>query len=64
MFTLGILRNFIRERSSSWRHAGFIPKVAKAKNSCESLQLYHDCMAAAEASRGMIVPNPPSCLPV
>jgi hypothetical protein len=37
MFTLGILRNFIRERSSSWRHAGFIPKVAKAKTSSESL---------------------------
>jgi hypothetical protein len=45
MFTLGILRNFIRERSSSWRNAGFITKVAKAKTLCESLQLYHDCMA-------------------
>jgi hypothetical protein len=42
MFTLGILRNFIPERSSSWRHAGFIPKVAKAKTLGESLQLYFD----------------------
>jgi hypothetical protein len=45
MFTLGVFRNFIRERSSSWRHAGFIPKISKAKTLCESLQLYHDCMA-------------------
>jgi hypothetical protein len=47
IFTSGILRNFfIRERSSSWRHAGFIPKVVKAKTFCESLQLYHDCTMA------------------
>ena len=30
LFTLGILHNFIRERSSSWRHAGFVPKIPKA----------------------------------
>jgi hypothetical protein len=59
MFTVGILRNFIRERSSSWRHAGFIPKVAKAKNSCESLQLYHDCMAMVLSTLKPLQDNPP-----
>ena len=59
MFTFGILRNFIRERSSSWRHAGFIPKVAKAKTSCESLQLYHDCMAMILSTLQPIQDNPP-----
>jgi hypothetical protein len=30
MFTLGILCNFLREKSSAWRrHAGFIPKVSQ-----------------------------------
>jgi hypothetical protein len=30
MFTLGILPNFLREKSSAWRrHAGFIPKVSQ-----------------------------------
>ena len=59
MFTFGILRNSIRERSSSWRHAGFIPKVAKAKTSCESLQLYHDCMAMVLSALQPIQDNPP-----
>jgi hypothetical protein len=59
MFTVGILRNFIRERSSSWRHAGFIPKVAKAKNSCESLQLYHDCMAMVLSTLKPLQETPP-----
>ena len=59
MFTLGILRNFIRERSSSWRHAGFTPKVSKGKNSCESLQLYHDCMAMILSTLKPLQDNPP-----
>jgi hypothetical protein len=59
MFTFGILRNSIRERSSSWRHAGFIPKVAKAKTSCESLQLYHDCMAMVLSTLKTIQDDPP-----
>jgi len=59
MFTFAILRNFIRERSSSWRHAGFIPKVAKGKNSCESLQLYHDCMAMILSTLKPLQDNPP-----
>jgi hypothetical protein len=59
MFTLGILRNFTREKSSSWRHAGFIPKVAKAKTSSESLQLYHDCMAMVLSSLLPLQENPP-----
>ena len=59
MFTFGILRNSIRERSSSWRHAGFIPKVAKAKTSIESLQLYHDCMAMILSTLKPIQDNPP-----
>jgi hypothetical protein len=59
MFTLAILRNFIRERSSSWRHAGFIPKVSKSKNSCESLQLYHDCMAMVLSTLKPLQDTPP-----
>ena len=59
MFTFGILRNSIREKSSSWRHAGFIPKVAKAKTSLESLQLYHDCMAMILSTLQPIQENPP-----
>jgi hypothetical protein len=59
MFTLGILRNFIRERSSSWWHAGFIPKVARAKTSCESLQLHHDCMAMVLSTLRPLQENPP-----
>jgi hypothetical protein len=59
MFPFGILRNSIRERSSSWRHAGFIPKVAKAKTSIESLQLYHDCMAMILSTLKPIQNNPP-----
>jgi hypothetical protein len=60
MFTLGILRNFVRERSSSWRHAGFIPKVPRAKTSCESLQLYHDCMAMVLSTLKTIQDHPPT----
>ena len=60
MFTLGILRNFVRERSSSWRHAGFIPKVPRAKTSCESLQLYHDCMAMVLSTLQTIQDHPPT----
>jgi hypothetical protein len=59
MFTFGILRNFIRERSSSWRHAGFIPKVAKAKSAIESLQLYHDCMAMVLSTLKPLQDDPP-----
>jgi hypothetical protein len=59
MFTLGILRNFIRERSSSWRHASFIPKVAKAKSDIESLQLYHDCMAMVLSTLKPLQYDPP-----
>ena len=59
MFTLGILRNFIRERSSSWRHAGFIPKIAKGMTSIESLQLYHDCMAMVLSTLRPLQDNPP-----
>jgi hypothetical protein len=49
MFTLALLRRHIRERSTSWRHLGFIPEVdAKStgtKLSAESkAQLYHDCL--------------------
>jgi hypothetical protein len=59
MFTLGILRNFMREKSSSWRHAGFIPKVARAKTSIESLQLYHDCMAMVLSTLQPLQDDPP-----
>jgi hypothetical protein len=59
MFTFGILRNFIREKASSWRHAGFIPKVSKSKKPCESLQLYHDCMAMVLSTLKPLQDNPP-----
>jgi hypothetical protein len=59
MFTLGILRNFLQEKSSAWRHAGFIPKVSKTKSSCESLQLCHDCMAMVLSTLKALQDNPP-----
>ncbi len=60
MFTFGILRNFLREKSSAWRHAGFLPKVSKTKSSCESLQLYHDCMAMVLSTLKPLQDHPPT----
>jgi hypothetical protein len=60
MFTLGIFRNFLREKSSAWRHAGFIPKVSKTRSSLESLQLYHDCMAMVLSTLKPLQDKPPT----
>ena len=53
MFTLGILCKFIRERSSSWRHA------CKGNDLCESLQLYNDCMAMLLSTLKPLQDDPP-----
>jgi hypothetical protein len=60
MFTFGILRNAVREKSSSWRHAGFVPKVGKSDTkSLDPLQLYHDCMAMVLSTLKPIQDKPP-----
>jgi hypothetical protein len=59
MFMSGITRDFIQERSSSWRHAGFTPKVVKGKNSCKSLQLCHECMVMVLSTLKPLEDNPP-----
>jgi hypothetical protein len=60
MFTLGILCNFPQEKSSAWRHAGFIPKASKTKSSCKSLQLCHDCMAMVLSTLKPLQEHPPT----
>ena len=46
MFTFAVIRRHMRETSSAWRHAGFVPKISDCDSSLEALQIYHDCIEA------------------
>jgi hypothetical protein len=59
MFTFAIIRRHMREKSSSWRHAGFVPKVGDFDNSLEALQIYHDCLSALLADLVDLQSSPP-----
>ena len=59
MFTFAILRKHMREKSSSWRHAGFVPKVGDYDTSVEGLQMYHDILAEILAELPDLQANPP-----
>jgi hypothetical protein len=59
MFTFALIRRHAREKSSAWRHAGFVPKVSDYDNSLEGLQMYHDCLSAILADLVELQANPP-----
>jgi hypothetical protein len=59
MFTFALIRRHAREKSSAWRHAGFVPKVSDYDNSLEGLQMYHDCLSAILADLLELQANPP-----
>jgi len=47
MFTLGVIRRFLREKEDCWRHLGFIPTCSDSKtkaNAEKSLQFTHECL--------------------
>jgi hypothetical protein len=60
MFTFAIIRRHMREKSSSWRHAGFVPKVSDYDTSVEGLQMYHDFLAAILSDVKELQANPPT----
>ena len=59
MFTFGNIRREVREKASSWRHAGFIPKVGTQKDPTVGLQMYHDCLAEILSDLVELQANPP-----
>ncbi len=59
MFTFALIRRHMREKSSSWRHAGFVPKVKDFDTSLEGLQMHHDCFSALLADLEELQENPP-----
>jgi hypothetical protein len=59
MFTFAIIRRHMREKSSSWRHAGFVPKVTDYDTSEEGLQKYHDFLAEILADVKVLQADPP-----
>jgi hypothetical protein len=52
----------MREKSSAWRHAGFVPKVSNYDSSLEGLQLYHDCLSAILVNLEDLQAKPPIVL--
>jgi hypothetical protein len=50
----------MREKSTSWRHAGFVPKVSNYDSSLEGLQMYHDCLSAILVDLEELQGNPPT----
>jgi hypothetical protein len=45
MFTFALIHRHIREKTSAWRLARFVPKVSNYDSSLEGLQMYHDCLS-------------------
>ena len=60
MFTFALLRRHAREKSSAWRHMGFVPKVSDYDTSAEGLQQYHECIEAILADLEYLQANPPT----
>jgi hypothetical protein len=59
MFTFALIGRHVREKSSAWRHAGFVPKIKDFNTSLEGLQMYHDCLSAILADLEELQDNPP-----
>jgi hypothetical protein len=59
MFTFAVIRRHMREKSGSWRHAGFVPKVSNYDSSLEGLQMYHKCLSAILVDLEDLQANPP-----
>jgi hypothetical protein len=63
MFTFAVIRRHMREKASSWRHAGFVPKISRyAGTPYDGLQTYHDCLSAILVDLERLQQNPPVVL--
>ena len=59
MFTFAVLRFIAREKSSSWRHLGFIPHLTGYDSAQAGVQLYHRCLSVLLKELKHLQEHPP-----
>ena len=60
MFTTTLIKQHIRQKSTSWRHVGFIPACDDASASAEKImQCFHDCLSVVLKDLKEMQRNPP-----